>query len=123
MHAVFFASGNNMVFQGDMARRVVPIDLDPKIERSEERDNFRYSPLLPWILKERPRLVVAALTILKAYFAAGCPFQGVKPLGSFEEWSRLVRQALIWAGKQTHAQGVNISKLKATRNMKPSIVC
>ena len=27
---VIFASGNNMTFRGDMVRRVVPIDLDPK---------------------------------------------------------------------------------------------
>jgi hypothetical protein len=99
MQVVFFASGNNMVFQGDMARRVVPIDLYPQMERPEERDNFRHSPLLPWVLRERPALVVAALTILRAYFVAGCPSQGVSALGSFEEWSALVRQALIWAGE------------------------
>ena len=105
MHAVFFCSGNNMVFQGDMARRVLPIDLDPKTERPEERDDFRYSPLLPWVLKERPVLVMAALTILKAYFVAGCPSQHIKPLGSFEEWSTLVRQALIWAGEADPCDG------------------
>lgn len=99
IYTVWFASGNNMQFQGDLARRVVPIDLDPQMERPEERDNFRHSPLLPWVLKERPRLVVAALTILRAYFEAGCPTQGIKPLGSFEEWSLLIRQALIWAGE------------------------
>jgi hypothetical protein len=97
MNVVFFASGNNMLFRGDMARRVIPIDLDPKMERPEEREGFDHSPLLPWILEERPRLVVAALTLLKAYFAAGCPAQDIKPLGSFEAWSTTIRQALIWA--------------------------
>jgi hypothetical protein len=105
MHVVFFASGNNMVFKGDMARRVVPIDLAPDLERPEEREQFRHSPLLPWVLKERPALVVSALTILKAYVAAGCPRQGVTPLGSFEEWSGLVRQALIWAGEPDPCAG------------------
>ena len=99
MQVVFFASGNNMVFQGDMARRVVPIDLYPQMEHPEERDNFTHSPLLPWVLRERPSLVVAALTILRAYFVAACPRQGISALGSFEEWSTLVRQALIWAGE------------------------
>ena len=105
MNVVFFASGNNMVFRGDMARRVVPIDLDPKMEKPEERDGFQHSPLLPWILQERPKLVIEALTILKAYFVAGCPSQPIKPLGSFEEWSTLIRQALIWAGEPDPCEG------------------
>jgi hypothetical protein len=105
LHTVFFASGNNMIFKGDMARRVVPIDLDPRMEKPEERDDFEHSPLLPWVLQERPTLVVAALMILKAYFDAGSPSQEVNPLGSFEEWSTLVRQALIWTGEDDPCEG------------------
>lgn len=105
LHAVFFASGNNMAFRGDTARRVVPIDLAPTMERPEERDNFAHSPLLPWVHGERPKLVSAALTILKAFFASGCPAQGITPLGSFEQWSTLVRQALIWAGEADPCEG------------------
>jgi len=99
MHAVFFASGNNLQFQGDTARRAVPMVIDPGLERPEDRTHFRIKELLPWVQKAWPRLTVAALTILKAYFAVGCPAQGITPLGSFEEWSTLVRQALIWAGE------------------------
>jgi putative DNA primase/helicase len=105
MHAVFFASGNNMVFTGDMARRVVPIDLDPRMERPEERGGFAHDPLIDWILRERPQLVIAALTVLKAYMEVGCPTQGITPLGSFEKWSCLVRQALIWAGEADPCAG------------------
>jgi hypothetical protein len=50
-------------------------------------------------MEQRPALVVAALTILKAFFEAGCPSQHIKPLGGFEAWSTLIRQALIWAGE------------------------
>jgi uncharacterized protein DUF3854 len=99
LHTVFFASGNNMAFKGDTARRVVPIDLDPRMERPEERPGFLHSPLRPWVQQEHPRLLAAALTILKAYFVADCPTQGLTPFGSFEAWSDLVRQALIWAGE------------------------
>ena len=105
MHVVFFASGNNMTFKSDTARRVVPIDLDPKMERPEERTNFQHSPLLPWVRHEHPRLLAAALTVLKAYFTAGCPAQNITPLGSFEAWSDLVRQALIWAGEADPCEG------------------
>ena len=102
---VWLASGNNMQFKGDTARRIVPIDLDPKMERPEERTGFQHNPLTPWVQQERPRLTVAALTIIKAYFAAGCPAQGVTPMGSFEQWSDLVRQALIWAGEADPNEG------------------
>jgi hypothetical protein len=97
--AVFFGSGNNMIFQSDMARRVVPIDLAPKQERPDERDDFTHHPLLPWVLGQRPRLVVAALTIVKAFIDAGRPKQSeLKAFGSYEEWSDLIRQSLVWAG-------------------------
>jgi hypothetical protein len=96
--AVFFGSGNNMVFKSDMARRVVPIDLAPMEERPDERDNFTHHPLLPWVIAQRPKLVMAALTIVKAYIDAGRPKQErTKPFGSYEEWSDLIRQSLIWA--------------------------
>jgi hypothetical protein len=102
---VWLASGNNMQFKGDTARRIVPIDLDPKMEKPEERIGFRHAPLIPWVRHERPRLTVAALTIIKAYFEAGLPPQSITPMGSFEEWSDLVRQALIWAGEDDPNEG------------------
>jgi hypothetical protein len=102
---VWLASGNNMQFKGDTARRIVPIDLDPKMEKPEERTDFHVAPLLPWVQHERPRLAMAALTILRAYFVVGCPAQQVTPMGSFDEWSTLVRQALIWAGEADPNEG------------------
>lgn len=43
-------------------------------------------------------MVVSALTILRAYFVAGRPDPHVKPWGSFESWSSLIRGAVIWVG-------------------------
>jgi hypothetical protein len=98
MRMVFFATGNNLRYRGDLARRVVPIALDPQMERPEDRAGWKYPDLLDWIGQERAHLLVAALTIVKAYFVAGCPPQDVPPLGSFEGWSRIIREALIWVG-------------------------
>jgi BT4734-like, N-terminal domain len=106
LKAVFFGSGNNMVFQSDMARRVVPIDLAPTQERPDEREDFVHHPLLAWVQQQRPRLVVAALTIVKAYIDAGHPKQaGLKAFGSYEEWSDLIRQSLVWAGEPDPCAG------------------
>jgi hypothetical protein len=105
MSAVFLCTGNNVQYVNDVARRVVPIAIDPKMERPEERTGFQHNPLLPWVQHERPRLTMAALTIVKAYFDAGCPAQGLTPMGSFEAWSDLIRQALVWAGEADPCEG------------------
>ena len=57
------------------------------LETPEDRSGFRHPDLLSWIEAERPRLAVAALTILRAYFVAGCPSQTGGDWGSFERWS------------------------------------
>ena len=105
LHAVFFATGNNLQYRGDLGRRVVPIRLDPQMEKPEERAGFRHPQLLAWVAQERPRLLVAALTVLRAYFTAGCQAQGLTPYGSFEAWSDTVRSALVWAGEPDPAHG------------------
>ena len=98
LHTVFLATGNNMFFKGDMARRAIPIDITPLVENPEERDGFAHPRLLTWLAEERPRLISAALTLLRAYWVAGKPPQPIAPYGSFEEWSDLIRAALVWAG-------------------------
>ena len=94
LSAVFLCTGNNVQYVGDVARRVVPIAIDPVMECPEERTGFAHPQLLAWVKAERPRLTTAALTIVKAYFEAGCPALGLTPFGSFEAWSDLIRQAL-----------------------------
>jgi hypothetical protein len=96
--AVLYASGNNIVFGEDTLRRVCPIRLASPEERPEERTGFAHPRLLEWVAAERPRLVDAALTILSAYCCAGQPDMGLKPWGSFEAWSDIVRNAVVWVG-------------------------
>jgi hypothetical protein len=105
IRTVFFASGNNLIFKGDTARRAVPIDLDSKVEKPEERTGFTHARLLDYTRANRPALVAAALTVLRAYFVAGCPRQGLSEYGSFEAWSDLIRHALVWAGEPDPCEG------------------
>lgn len=95
---VWIVTGNNLQFVGDTARRALHVRLESPLENPEDRDDFRHPDLLAWVRSERPRLVSAALTILRAYFVAGCPEQGVRQWGSFEAWARLIANALVWAG-------------------------
>jgi putative DNA primase/helicase len=50
------------------------------------------------VLVDRGRYIAAALTIVRAYLAAGCPGE-LPPLASFGDWSRLVRSPLVWLGR------------------------
>jgi hypothetical protein len=103
-----FATGNNFQFWGDMLRRGLIGRLDAQTERPELRVFKREDPVEVF-RRERARFVVAVLTILRAYIAAGCPVAeimdetgnmvAVQPLGGFEEWSLSVRNALLWLGE------------------------
>jgi putative DNA primase/helicase len=104
-NAVLFATGNNLSYRGDMTRRVVPIALDPQMEKPEERSGFTHPDLEAWIMEERPRLVICALTILRAYCVAGRPAQSLTPYGSFQPWSDLIRSAIVWLGEADPCEG------------------
>lgn len=95
-NAFISATGNNLVLAGDMTRRGLLCSLDPKCERPELR-RFDRNPTA-MAKADRGKYVVAALTVLRAYWIAGRPQQR-DPLGSFEEWSRTVRDALVWLGE------------------------
>ena len=93
--AVTTATGNNLRLVGDLTRRALIARLDPKTDRPELRQ-FEYHPLTE-AREHRGEHVAAALTILRAYCVAGMPERPAR-LQNFEDWSDLVRGALIWIG-------------------------
>jgi len=93
-NATFLATGNNLTFVGDLSSRAILCSLDSQLERPEERA-FDIN-LYEHIPQHRGELVQAALTVLRAYHAAGRPKQKIKPYGRFEEWSDWIRSALVW---------------------------
>ena len=100
------ATGNNLTIVGDLCRRVLPIEMDAGCENPELREFKR--ELVPWAIENRPALVNAALTILSCYRRAGSPLpEGFKPLGSFEEWSRVVCGSLMWLGEPDPREAMN----------------
>jgi putative DNA primase/helicase len=99
LRLVWFATGNNLAFKRTLARRVVPIDLDAHAERPEDRSDFKYPDLLAHVQRERLRYVAAALTLMRAFYVAGCPRHSAGArMGSFEAWDDLIRSAVIWIG-------------------------
>jgi hypothetical protein len=98
MKITWAVTGNNLELAGDTARRTLHVRLESPLENPEDRADFKHADLLAWVRGERPRLVVAALTILRGYVVAGRPDMGCKSWGSFEAWSRLIANAVTWVG-------------------------
>lgn len=98
LDTVFLATGNNASLGEDMTRRSVYARLEPHVERPEERAGFAHPNLAAWVRENCTELLAAVLTILRAYHRAGRPSIALPPAGSFEEWSRAVREPLVWAG-------------------------
>lgn len=92
--SLFLVSGNNLVLTGDTHRRILIARLDAQIETPFKRE-FAFDPLAE-VCKHRQELVVAALSIVRAYIAAGRPKIGNGRIASFELWDDLVRQPLCW---------------------------
>jgi hypothetical protein len=98
LYMTWYGSGNNMMVAADTARRVCHIRLESPDERPEERSGFKRPNLLAWVGGNRTRLLEAAIKILVAYATANLPDQGLAPWGSFEGWSRIIRNAVVWVG-------------------------
>jgi hypothetical protein len=96
-NAALFATGNNLVVIGDLVRRTLLCSLDAQCERPELR-TFETN-VIETIRASRGQLVTAALTILRAWLVSG-ERMTVTPFGSFECWSRRIREVLIWLGQE-----------------------
>ena len=96
--ALFLVTGNNISTRGDTFRRVLKARLDAKVEAPYLRA-FSLNPK-EHCMAHRQDMVVAALTLVRAWFAAGCPRGGEGNTASFEDWDRLVRQPLAWLAQE-----------------------
>ena len=97
---LFFLNGNNIEIAEDLTRRAILIRLllpsnikDPDFSRGGFVDRRVEA-------KEcRKQLIEAVFTIVRAYIAEGRPCEEkVGVVTSFPDWSKLVREPLIWLG-------------------------
>src|SRR5262249_2277772 len=98
LYVTWYGTGNNVVPSGDTPRRICHIRLESNLEKPELGDDFRRPNLLAYVRANRMELLGAALTILRAYCVAGRPDMKLPAWGSFEGWSALVRNAIVWVG-------------------------
>src|SRR5262249_37202999 len=95
-------------FKGDMVRRGLVCNLETLDERPELRKFNRNT--LRQAGANRATYVAAALTIMRAYLAAGTP-EVCGPFASYAEWSTMVRAPLVWLGGPD--RGVSIAASQA----------
>lgn len=97
LRVTFLATANNCEIGPDMDRRILPITIDPRVENPEAL-NFKIKDIMEYVMKNRARLATAALTLLRAYHAAGCPDVPMQPWGGFESWKKASLAPLVWLG-------------------------
>jgi hypothetical protein len=99
--ATWCVTGNNVRIAGDMLRRCFQVRLDAQVSKPAERDTsrFRHPALLDWVAAHRGELLGAALTLIRAWWAAGKPAAPAIPnVGSFERWAFTVGSILHHTG-------------------------
>lgn len=92
------ATGNNVALAADTTRRTVHIRLESRVEKPEERTDFKHLNLVKYTRSYRAEYLHAGLTMLAAYHGAGLPAMNLAAWGSFDGWSDLIRGAIVWCG-------------------------
>ena len=98
LNLCYYSTGNNVQIHADTARRICSIRMETPEERPETKADFKYPDLRRHILENRSKLLSAALTILRGWHVAWRPKHNLTPWGSYEGWSAVVREAIVFAG-------------------------
>jgi hypothetical protein len=100
---IWYATGNNLAFRrDDTARRTCVIRLLTQEERPEERSGFRIPDLPDYVRQRRAELFGSALVLLCGWLRCGSAPERLPgwrgPWGGFNDWDRVVRGAIVYAG-------------------------
>lgn len=87
--SVFVLVGNHVAMSPEIARRAVPINLNPQADDQLLKREFRHPDLIAWIRQHRNRLLGALLALVRRWLDSGRPAAQAR-LASFESWSRIV---------------------------------
>lgn len=96
--AMITMAGNNVSLIADANRRFLRINIVPGAPESQTKA-YDFDPLNE-VQAQRPQMVAAGLTVLKAYIEAGRPRDPLpkKTIGSFHQFDQDVRGAAAWLG-------------------------
>ena len=106
-------SGNNPTIMGDMARRTLRNDILPR-SADPERDRYPFNPV-ELFRRRRSDFLRAAFIAMRAFRLAGMPRQGLPAVGSFDDWSRRVRDLVYWLTDYDVSEGFRRNKAEDPR--------
>ena len=89
---LWLATGNNVTIGGDMATRVVMVELDPGAPKPEQRDNFRVGDLTRWLQNEQNILDLkhALIFLARLWISRGGAQRGTANMRSFSQWGEVL---------------------------------
>jgi hypothetical protein len=93
---LWVATGNNAKIAGDLARRVLPVAIDPGCASPHKRV-FSFSPV-DWMTAHRGDYLAALLTVARGWVQAGAPVQAAGRSDDYGSWYGSLRGLLSWAG-------------------------
>ena len=89
VRCLWLATANNPTLSGEMVRRTIPVRLDAKIRQPHLRSEFQHPNLREWVASTHSMMVWAMLTLVRAWFASGCP-KGTQRLGMYESYAEVI---------------------------------
>lgn len=98
---VWIATGNNVAMSRELLRRSVWVRLEPEQDGlwRKKADDYPHPDLKGWVRENRPKVLWAGLTLIRAWIVAGRPGPtDGRNLASFAEWSATIGGILEVAG-------------------------
>lgn len=95
---LWFFSGNNIDYNGDVMFRIIPSHMEPDCEHPENRTGFKHADIHKYVSANRSALLSDVYTVLRGWQQAGRPMTRLPVMGAYTVWSDIVRQAMVWAG-------------------------
>ena len=88
-HLTLVGTGNNVAASGEIAKRIVPIMIEPTSAHPESRKDFQHADLRAYVRKHRRTVLECLLGLVENWLAAGRP-RHPNRFGGFESWSETV---------------------------------
>jgi len=88
-HLTLVATGNNVAASGEIAKRIVPIMIEPTSAHPETRKDFQHANLRSYVRSRRRTVLECLLGLVENWLAAGRP-KHPNRFGGFENWSETV---------------------------------